>query len=452
MPLVVQNNIGSKAIQVTALILFVVLALVVQHYTKLKVKTPFIDEIFHLRQCQTYCAGRFSEWDSKITTPPGLYLLGYAYARALNLVGIDGCSDTSLRSLNLVGGLLVLPWALGAFKRQGRLLFWRVNIVSQPLLFTYYSLYYTDVWSAILIIIALGYSIKKPFSTTNCWISGVWGLISLWFRQPNIVWVGFILSVAIDERVGPESNLFARIQKYISKALTEWSSVVPFVVNFVAFLVFVKINGGVAMGDKDNHLFNLHFVQVFYCFTFINFFTWPVWLSRKTLVDYANFTILNNYGLNSALNAGIALLIKYIIENFTVVHPFLLADNRHYSFYIFKRLIEHKCGTYLAIPVYHFATWNVINRLKQAKKLSPITILAFLGTVFCIIVPSPLFEPRYYILPLLVFRIFIQPENDNRNVLEFFWLNTINVGTALVFFNYEFRWASEPLNIQRIIW
>lgn len=30
------------------------------------------DEIFHIRQAQTYCAGRWTQWDPKLTTPPGL--------------------------------------------------------------------------------------------------------------------------------------------------------------------------------------------------------------------------------------------------------------------------------------------------------------------------------------------------------------------------------------------
>jgi alpha-1,2-glucosyltransferase len=33
---------------------------------------PYIDEMFHVSQCQAYCQGRFSEWNDKITTPPGL--------------------------------------------------------------------------------------------------------------------------------------------------------------------------------------------------------------------------------------------------------------------------------------------------------------------------------------------------------------------------------------------
>lgn len=32
----------------------------------------YIDETFHVGQCQAYCHGRFNEWNDKITTPPGL--------------------------------------------------------------------------------------------------------------------------------------------------------------------------------------------------------------------------------------------------------------------------------------------------------------------------------------------------------------------------------------------
>ena len=40
------------------------------------------DEIFHVPQTQRYCAGNWAEWDQKITTFPGLYLLGVVFGRA----------------------------------------------------------------------------------------------------------------------------------------------------------------------------------------------------------------------------------------------------------------------------------------------------------------------------------------------------------------------------------
>lgn len=59
-------------------------------------------------QTARYCKGKFTEWDPKITTFPGLYLLGAPYGLAvqflqglLRLAPRDTvCSTTILRSLN----------------------------------------------------------------------------------------------------------------------------------------------------------------------------------------------------------------------------------------------------------------------------------------------------------------------------------------------------------------
>ena len=44
------------------------------------------DEVFHIPQTQRYCRGKFTHWDSKITTLPGTYVLAAAYARSLSAV------------------------------------------------------------------------------------------------------------------------------------------------------------------------------------------------------------------------------------------------------------------------------------------------------------------------------------------------------------------------------
>jgi hypothetical protein len=45
------------------------------------VPDDYMDEIFHGPQARRYCRGE-SSWDPKITTFPGIYLLGAAYGRA----------------------------------------------------------------------------------------------------------------------------------------------------------------------------------------------------------------------------------------------------------------------------------------------------------------------------------------------------------------------------------
>lgn len=43
------------------------------------------DEPFHVPQTQRYCRGDFATWDTKITTFPGLYVAGTAWAHLLHI-------------------------------------------------------------------------------------------------------------------------------------------------------------------------------------------------------------------------------------------------------------------------------------------------------------------------------------------------------------------------------
>ena len=60
--------------------LFALLAFYIQYLVNFKVKERYIDEYFHLSMTEQYLVyNNFTHWDPKITTPPGLYLLGYLY-------------------------------------------------------------------------------------------------------------------------------------------------------------------------------------------------------------------------------------------------------------------------------------------------------------------------------------------------------------------------------------
>lgn len=420
--------------------------------------SPYIDEIFHITQCQAYCTGKYSQWDNKITTPPGLYILGTVYTKVLLWVTATNlCQDlTVLRSINLLGGVEVMPRILKMFQVFDENQFWTVNIISQPLLFSYYFLFYTDIWSTILIIGALGLVMRIPLSTPVCFLSGLLGFISLWFRQTNIIWIAFILSVMVDRRViierGEVITYFQRVYRFTYQLCYDYVKTIPYILNFVLFMIFLRVNGGITLGDKSNHEVVIHLVQVFYCFTFICFFTWPVWLNLQTAIDYKKF--LTGSLIKVILNLLAFMGIWIIIDRFTIVHIFLLSDNRHYTFYIYKKLLLSKYSPIVAVPLYHFATWVIISTLLKSKRLalSPITITTFIGATCLTLIPSPLFEPRYYIVPLIVYRIFVKPVGKNRSLLEFIWLNSINVLTTLIFFTYEFKWESEGDILQRICW
>ena len=200
-----------------------------------------------------------------------------------------------------------------------------------------------------------------------------------------------------------------------------------------------------------------------------------------------------------------------IVHYNTIVHPFTLADNRHYMFYVFRILLSQSSLKYLVVPVYGYCAWAVIAALgglesKQdfstpkeldridakegeqslrtsdgiAKHTSPGNRVTFmlvwlLTTALCL-VTAPLVEPRYSILAWLFWRLHLispqpvaVPPNgkssrngepkamvtstyDNRLILETIWFMVINVFTGYMFLYQGFEWPQEPGNVQRFMW
>lgn len=135
----------------------------------------------------------------------------------------------------------------------------------------------------------------------------------------------------------------------------------------------------------------------------------------------------------------ISVVILLIVHFNTIVHPFSLADNRHYMFYVFRILLRHPLIKYASVPVYIFCAWAAITALgglpherkssrpsAVAKHRTPSTLedqegIARPGTVtgqnrvsFVLIwllatslslIAAPLVEPRYFILPWLFWRM-----------------------------------------------
>ena len=83
-----------------------IINLIVSNIITKHVPMPYMDEIFHVTQAQTYCEGNFTEWNDKITTLPGLYLLNSIPARLgfilFNLNSSLFCSINSLRLTNTI--------------------------------------------------------------------------------------------------------------------------------------------------------------------------------------------------------------------------------------------------------------------------------------------------------------------------------------------------------------
>ena len=128
-------------------------------------------------------------------------------------------------------------------------------------------------------------------------------------------------------------------------------------------------------------------------------------------------------------------LIIFLVVHFnTIVHPFTLADNRHYVFYVFRWIIlGNFFSKYLLVPVYFLCAWLVIAGLvrrrsqsasgmastsqdtKQGRRRDSADdgfarpgrirvsfVLVWLAATALSVITAPLVEPRYFILPWLI--------------------------------------------------
>lgn len=87
--------------------------------------------------------------------------------------------------------------------------------------------------------------------------------------------------------------------------------------------------------------------------------------------------------------------------------------------------------------------------------------LIWLLTTALSLITAPLVEPRYFILPWVIWRLHVRPSRGaiaglsvERTRLwgETLWFLAVNVGTCAVFLGKEFEWASEPGRVQRFMW
>lgn len=208
---------------------------------------------------------------------------------------------------------------------------------------------------------------------------------------------------------------------------------------------------------------------------------------RKLDSEYLYTT--SKASLPGLLVSTVAILGAMAAVHFnTIIHPYTLGDNRHYVFYIFKMLRQDPATKYLAVLVYYLCAWACIQTLgssgigagatepkrnarptsgKAAYQPRQISfIIVWLATTALSLITTPLVEPRYFIIPWIIWRLHVpytpaslskdrtpgKASYDIRLVLETAWLLAINAAVTHTFLYKGFAWAGEPGNVQRFIW
>lgn len=453
---------------------------VVLQYICNAASTPFIDEIFHIPQAQKYCNGTFSEWDHKITTPPGLYFVSFPVQWLLGSFSETyNCSVTSLRFVNVIFHILNFLLASRIMRvvhsdqkklggEEGKqssdgFVLQSLTISIFPILYFFSFLYYTDPGSTTFVLAAYLANLKSLHKT-----SALLGLASLFFRQTNIVWVAFmagstvaaeLIKVSDIEKIEASkdikdklarflANIIAAVAKYlivVSNLLRIGKLVWPYVVTMALFCMFVLVNGGIVVGDRTNHEVTFHGSQLLYFLGVTLCFASPLLLSPLKIMRFVGSV---KKAPQKYVSFGVLFFI--FIVKYTHIHLFLLSDNRHYVFYVWRYALRHQFVRVALIPVYLYAGW-AINDSLDAPHCTGIWKLVYIICCCAATLPQKLIEPRYFIIPYLIYRMNVNVTDKKVAVLEFLLHFCINALTVIVFSHKTFAWSdiAEP---QRIIW
>lgn len=480
------------------------------------VPEPYLDEVFHIPQAQAYWAGNWTQWDPKITTPPGLYVFSNAFNSISKIIARREPVQTTEDLRNVSAVLLWLLFvSLRVFRslrrreEQTGILYRELNIMLFPLFFFFSALYYTDLFSALTVMVSyifwgLGQTTVMSNIVLYRSMHFLSGLVALATRQTNIFWVAIFLgglqvvqtvNSATRSPMSPEVAE-AEIEDYVQTVLSIAQGaitctpklildLVPQLSLLACFGAFVLWNGGVVLGDKDNHIASLHLSQMLYMWPFITFFSWPLLLPQLL-----NYKQLRSQMPRPVVAVTVMAIMATVVHFNTVVHPFTLADNRHYMFYVFRLLLRHPVIKYAAVPVYFFCAWLVVNALgsKQPGTGERVSfVLVWLASNALSLVTAPLVEPRYFMVPWLVWRLHVpgmvqltgaKHKKDDSNGkkddqapikqkdphpaiiwilthllwIELAWFLLVNGATCWLFLERPFEWMQEPGKLQRFMW
>ena len=374
-----------------------------------------------------------------------------------------------------------------------------------PLNYFFQYMYYTDTGSTFFILFAYYQNLKgnHDISALSCGVA-------ILFRQTNVVWAAFFLGQLIlanvdtlvkksnkskvvvksdassinlvaNQRNKKPSNLFEfishttseifdakdfELSKFLVKLYKEdfWGKKLiyqdfinvidlnqmrPYIMAISTFIFFVLVNNGIVVGDRSNHTASLHLCQLFYFWSFACLFSFSsiVFSYRKIKNLFAFFS--SNLKLILFLILPIFLIV---VSNFTYEHQFLLADNRHFTFYIWSRVFKrYDFVRYALTPLYLAAAYFFYRNLNQTGKTIG-WLLAFTVCLFVGVVPQKLLEFRYFIIPYYIYRLNISQLSLKEILAEFIFNLLVNCATIYLFIDKVFYWPNMPDEPQRFMW
>jgi alpha-1,2-glucosyltransferase len=414
-------------------------------------------------------------WDAKITTLPGAYLFAALVHSFLGPLGVPVCSVSGLRLLasvcvGVTGAIASACVGQLAILRHPHLT-WRSPLVWFPAMLggmavSFYpplamcgTLWYTDGPATLTLLASLWLSLKDQHSAA----AALAGLAVL-CRQTNAVWM-LVVAVSASLRALPPSpdaptSIVTAAVRVLSHLPSLWRVVVPYALVFCGFAAFVVANGSIVVGDHENHAMTFHFAQAGYAWIMSSVMVLPVALESLPAWGSAGMEVLAGRCLPCGASSAVSrvrraldrandpdtvtvsdapirggrvcawgtrvlvLLLLGVVASVggfygTLDHPFLLADNRHSMFYVWRWFLKDRPALWASLgPVYVASlvllasAWTFTRgpaRLADGMVVFDAVVLASVLAL----AGAPLAEPRYW-TPLVVLTIIHTPPPRRR--------------------------------------
>ena len=324
-----------------------------------------------------------------------------------------------------------------------------------PILYFFTFLYYTDQGSTAMVLLTYWFSLQE-----NHINSALTGAVAVCFRQTNIIWVAFIGGASLLKEIEEElpdlsdgmlhfvETVFHTVSQRVSSILQK---AIPYAFVGIAFCIFIIKNNGIVVGDRSSHQACLNIPQIFYFSGFTMACSFPLFFSTSAFkIVYYQVEELTKSKIKLFITILCIFIAVIVISRFTYVHEYLLADNRHYTFYLWRKIFQrHWSVKYLCMPCYFYGAY-LINHHLSAKNSGYFIILLLLCTTM-VTVPQKLLEFRYFIIPHLLVRLHFKLPSYFSLAMEFILYGLINGATVLLFLYKPFYWENES-GIQRFMW
>lgn len=359
--------------------IIIILAVIILSINSLIIEDPrlYVDEFGHYDRIT-----RFTQGDIQLRIPSYTLAPGYHFLLAVIAEISNNTSVVFIRSVTFIISLIsILIFYLTARKiDKSPLTIKTLQYCFFPILFPFFSLIYTDILSLLLVMFAFYCSLQKRYT-----FAGFIGIASMIVRQNNVIWLLFLFLFIYLQEYGYSWNKES-IKNHLKKS---WI----FILGFLAFLAFVILNKGVALGDKAMHpSFSIHWGNI-YLILFLFFFLF-LHLNLNNLPKIIQQIKENK----KIIIVMIGILIVYLFT-FKNIHPY----NQDYFFLRNQILLYFTSTVFLKILFFLPIAYTILSL--SVTQLHEKSYYLIYPATFFYLLPSWLIEPRYYFIPFVLFML-----------------------------------------------